>query len=218
MKYYLIENDEKTGPFSIEELNKKDIYKETLIWTKGLDDWTEAKDIPMLKGIIDQTPPKYKSNKKTNTIQPEPPKTESKSEEYFGYKLASKWERFIASLIGGLIILVPILIITKGDYLDADSYISIYDVIINIIISLVIGGLMYPIWSGNIGHKIFGIKVISVENGEDVRNPISGIVRELGKNILQYLIIPVIWLLWDKDRQNLYDKISKTIVVKKKEV
>ncbi|OAD42195.1 RDD family protein [Polaribacter atrinae] len=218
MKYYLIENDEKTGPFTIEELNKKDIYKETLIWTKGLDEWTEAKNIPMLKDIIDQTPPKYKSNKNTNEVPPEPQKTENSSEDYFGYKLASNWERFIASLIGGLIMLVPILIITKGDYFESDSYISIYDVIINIILALVVGGLMYPIWSGNIGHKIFGIKVISKENGEDVKSPIRGIIRELGKNILQYLIIPVIWLLWDKDKQNLYDKISKTIVVKKKEV
>lgn len=216
MKYYLIENDEKTGPFTIEELNKKDIYKETLIWTKGLDEWTQAKNIPMLKDIIDQTPPEYKS--KNQQIPPEPPKKENLPEKYFGYKLASKWERFIASLVGGLIMLVPILLITKGDYLDGDSYISIYDVVINILLALVIGGLMYPLWSGNIGHKIFGIKVISIENGEDVKNPISGIIRELGKNILQYLLIPVIWLLWDKDRQNLYDKISKTIVVKKKEV
>jgi uncharacterized RDD family membrane protein YckC len=217
MKYYLIENDEKTGPFSIEELNKKTIYKETLIWTKGLDEWTEAKNIPMLKDIIDQTPPEYKSSKKANQVPPEPPKTEKLSKEYFGYKLASKWERFIAALVGELILLVPILLITKGDYLAGDSYISFYDIIINIILAIVIGGLMYPIWSGNIGHKIFGIKVISKENGEDVRKPITGIVRELGKNILQYLIIPIIWLLWDKDRQNLYDKISKTIVVKKKE-
>ena len=158
MKYYLIENDEKTGPFSIEELNKRDIYKETLIWTKGLDDWTEAKNIPMLKDIIDQTPPAYKSSKKTYETPPEPPKTQKSPIEYFGYKLASKWERLIASLVGGLIMLVPILLITKGDYLDGDSYVSIYDIIINIMLALIVGGLMYPIWSGNIGHKIFGIK------------------------------------------------------------
>ena len=217
MKYYLIENDEKTGPFTIEELNKKDIYKDTLIWTKGLDEWTAAKNIPMLKDMIDQTPPIFSSKPKKENTPPETPKPQNPSKEYFGYKLATQWERLIASLIQALILLIPILIITKGDYFNSDSYISIYEVIIDSILALVVGGLMYPIWSGNIGHKIFGIKVISSENGEDVKNPISGIIRELAKNILQYLILPVIWLLWDKDRQNLYDKISKTIVVKKKE-
>lgn len=217
MKYYLIENDEKTGPFTIEELNKKDIHKDTLIWTKGLDEWTEAKNIPMLKDIIDQTPPIFKNEQKKENTPPETPKPQNLSKDYFGYKLASKWERFIASFIQALILLIPILIITKGDYFNSDSYVSIYDIIINIILAIVVGGLMYPIWSGNIGHKIFGIKVISSENGEDVKNPIRGIIRELSKNILQYLILPVIWLLWDKDRQNLYDKILKTIVVKKKE-
>jgi uncharacterized RDD family membrane protein YckC len=171
----------------------------------------------MLKDIIDQTPPIFKNEQKKENTPPETPKPQNLSKDYFGYKLASKWERFIASFIQALILLIPILIITKGDYFNSDSYVSIYDIIINIILAIVVGGLMYPIWSGNIGHKIFGIKVISSENGEDVKNPIRGIIRELSKNILQYLILPVIWLLWDKDRQNLYDKISKTIVVKKKE-
>jgi uncharacterized RDD family membrane protein YckC len=217
MKYYLIEESKKTGPFSIEELNKKDIYKETLIWTKGLDDWTEARNIPMLKDIIDQTPPLYKKEKQKRETPPEIPSSENLSADYFGYKLATRWERFIAAFISSLIIIIPIVIITKGEYLDDDSFISVYDVVINIITAIIIGGLMYPLWSGNIGHKIFGIKVISKESGEDVRNPISGIVRELFKSILSYLLIPAIWLLWDEDRQNLYDKISKTIVVKKKE-
>ena len=218
MKYYLIEKDEKTGPFTIEELNEKDIYKETLIWTKGLDEWTAAKNIPMLKDIIDQTPPLYKNEQSKSEIPPVPPSSHIESKDYFGYKLATKWERFIASFIQGLILLIPILIITKGKYLDVDTYFSVYDIIINLIIAIVVGGLMYPIWSGNLGHKIFGLKVISIENGEDIKNPISGIIREFAKNILSYLIIPIIWLLWDNDRQNIYDKTSKTIVVKKKEV
>ena len=104
----------------------------------------------------------------------------------FGLSHSYSIHYIVLSFVGGLIMLVPILLITKGDYLDGDSYISIYDVVINILLALVIGGLMYPLWSGNIGHKIFGIKVISIENGEDVKNPISGIIRELGKNILQY--------------------------------
>ena len=171
-----------------------------------------------VKNIIDQTPPVFKKEKKKENTPPEPPNSKNIEEEYFGYKLATKWERFIASLIETLILIIPILIITKGEYLNNDSYISFYDIIINTILAVIVGGLMYPIWSGNIGHKIFGLKVISKEDGEDIKKPISGIIREFSKTILTYLIIPVMWLFWDKDRQNLYDKISKTIVVKKKEV
>ncbi|MBL4745537.1 MAG: RDD family protein [Flavobacteriaceae bacterium] len=217
MTYYLIEKDEKTGPFTIEQLNEKDLYKETLVWTKGLDEWTEAKNIPMLKDIIDQTPPLYNIAPKQQVTPPEPPIYKKPVEDYFGYKLATKWERFIATFIETLIMMIPLLIITKGDYLNDDSYISVYDIAINILGAIMVGGLMYPIWSGNIGHKIFGIKVISKETGEDIKNPIKGIIREFSKVILSYFIIPMIWLFWDKDRQNLYDKISKTIVVKKKE-
>jgi beta-barrel assembly-enhancing protease len=36
------------------------------------------------------------------------------------------------------------------------------------------------------------------------------------KHLTSLFILPVIWLLWDDDRQNLYDKLVKTYVVKKK--
>lgn len=209
MIYYLIENDEKTGPFTIEELDKKEIYKTTLIWTKGLDEWTEAKNIPMLKEIIDKTPPKYNSTK--NNTPPKNPNTSSSSSDYFGYELAARWERFIASFIESLIYLVPMLILMD------DNYLSIQNIIISIIAAILVGGLMYPNWSGNLGHKILGLKVISKENGEDFKDVRKSIGRELYKNLLGYLIIPLIWLLWDRDKQNLYDKLSKTIVVRKGE-
>jgi uncharacterized RDD family membrane protein YckC len=34
---------------------------------------------------------------------------------------------------------------------------------------------------------------------------------------LSFLVVPVIWLLFDKKKQNLYDKITKTLVVKRKD-
>jgi hypothetical protein len=40
-------------------------------------------------------------------------------------------------------------------------------------------------------------------------------MRELLKYVLTFLVIPVIWILWDEKNQNLYDKMTKTLVVEK---
>ena len=61
-----------------------------------------------------------------------------------------------------------------------------------------------------------GIKVIFIESGEDQKSIFFGIYRELLKSILGYFIVPIIWLFWDKNYQNLYDKIVKTIVFYRK--
>jgi uncharacterized RDD family membrane protein YckC len=71
-------------------------------------------------------------------------------------------------------------------------------------------------WGGNLGHKIMGLKVISAENGEIQSNAKTGAIREALKSVFSLVFIPVVWLLWDDNRQNLYDKVVKTYVVKKK--
>jgi uncharacterized RDD family membrane protein YckC len=61
-----------------------------------------------------------------------------------------------------------------------------------------------------------GLTVISVENGEIQNNAKTGAIREVLKCVFSLVIIPDVWLLWDDNRQNLYDKVAKTYVVKKK--
>jgi len=61
-KYYIIENNEKKGPFSFEELKEFKISFNTLIWTEGLTDWTKAKNIDELKTILDKIPPPIPKN------------------------------------------------------------------------------------------------------------------------------------------------------------
>ncbi|WP_086030256.1 DUF4339 domain-containing protein [Tenacibaculum holothuriorum] len=63
-KYYIIENNEKKGPFSIEELREFEISFDTLIWTEGLNDWTEAKGIDELKAFLSKIPPPLPKSKK----------------------------------------------------------------------------------------------------------------------------------------------------------
>lgn len=52
MEYFLLENGQQTGPFSLEQLAKKDITAETLLWANGMKDWTPAWQIDELKPIL----------------------------------------------------------------------------------------------------------------------------------------------------------------------
>lgn len=56
-EYYIVIDDEKHGPFSIEELRGKKISPDTLIWTEEFEEWTEAKNFEELKDILKKTPP-----------------------------------------------------------------------------------------------------------------------------------------------------------------
>ena len=61
-----------------------------------------------------------------------------------------------------------------------------------------------------------GLKVISSVDGSDQKKALTGALREGLKNLFGFVLIPVIWLLWDENKQNVYDKIVNTYVVKKK--
>ena len=61
-QFYYTVNGQQYGPFVIEELKTKGIYRDTLVWTTGLDVWTKAENIPMLKDIISNTPPPIPSS------------------------------------------------------------------------------------------------------------------------------------------------------------
>jgi uncharacterized RDD family membrane protein YckC len=136
-----------------------------------------------------------------------------------GYKLASKGKRLIATLtegiIFGIILLGIYLIMGKSisEYWSSDF--ELIEIVYSGITGLIVGAICYPIFIGNLGHRIFNLKVVSKETGEDYKKPESGAIREFLKYVLSYLIIPIIWILWDEKNQNLYDKITKTLVVEK---
>ena len=56
-KFYIAVNGQKTGPFSYDELKTKGILNDTLIWTEGIDNWTKAEHVALVKDIIIATPP-----------------------------------------------------------------------------------------------------------------------------------------------------------------
>jgi len=218
-QFYIAVNGQQTGPFTIEDLKAKNIQRDTLVWTEGLDNWTKAEHIPMLKEVLRATPPPLPNNEaKTTSQQVPPPPTPTppiSNDKYFGYELARRRERLFATIIEAIIIAVPILLLFGDDVSNSDPY-SLGSIVGGAILSAILGAIFYPMWGGNLGHKIMGLKVISAENGEIQSNAKTGAIREALKSVFSLVFIPVVWLLRDDNRQNLYDKVVKTYVVKKK--
>ncbi len=138
-----------------------------------------------------------------------------------GYTLASKGIRFSANLLETFIYIATIwfpYLIYKTSSLKSllngeDS--NPFGFTFAAIFGLIVGAIFYPIFTGNLGHKIFGLKVISSESGNDFKKASGGAIRELLKGVFSFFIVPIIWILWDDKNQNLYDKLTKTLVVEK---
>lgn len=217
-QYYIAVNGQKTGPFSFEDLKSKDIQKDTLVWTEGLDNWTKADHIALLKEILRATPPPMPNTQTTtnnsSNIPPPPITNNNSTDKYFGYELANRRKRLFATIVETIILLIPYMVLFGG----SDDMYSFESVVAQIVFSAVLGAIFYSLWSGNLGHKLFGLKVISSVDGSDKNKALAGAYREGLKYLFGYVLIPVIWLLWDENKQNLYDKVAKTYVVKKKQV
>jgi len=55
MKYFIIENNQQTGPFSIYELKDKGITSDSLVWAEGMKEWTPAWQVEELKNFLYNT-------------------------------------------------------------------------------------------------------------------------------------------------------------------
>lgn len=58
-KYFLNDGNTQQGPFTLEELQSKNITPATPIWYDGLAEWTTAGQLEELKDIIVHTPPPF---------------------------------------------------------------------------------------------------------------------------------------------------------------
>lgn len=66
MKHFYVtdEYNQQKGPFTAEELKGKGISQESMVWTEGLENWVQAKDISELRAILitPPTPPSFYSS------------------------------------------------------------------------------------------------------------------------------------------------------------
>jgi hypothetical protein len=55
--YFIYNGNDQLGPFSLEELKKQKISRQTLVWFDGLADWTPVENIQELGDLINTPPP-----------------------------------------------------------------------------------------------------------------------------------------------------------------
>jgi len=194
-QFYIVTNGQQAGPFTIDDLKAKNIQRDTLVWTEGIDNWTKAEHIPLLKEVLRATPPPLpNAETKTTSQQVPPPPTPTppvSNDKYFGYELARRRERLFATTIEGIIIIVPFLLLFEEDSIGNDIY-SFSSIVFFGILAAILGAIFYPMWGGNLGHKIMGLKVISAENGEIQNNAKTGAIREALKSVFSLVFIPVV--------------------------
>lgn len=71
---------------------------------------------------------------------------------------------------------------------------------------LVMQVLFIPTIGGSIGHRLFGLRVVSISGGW------IGVWRPLVRTVLLGLVIPV--LVWDSDQRGFHDKIAGTVLIR----
>lgn len=52
MLYYILENKERKGPFSLEQLAEMEISPDTMVWCKGMANWMKASEVEELAEIL----------------------------------------------------------------------------------------------------------------------------------------------------------------------
>lgn len=126
--------------------------------------------------------------------------------------------RLVAFVIQLLLSIIPIFLIgyllgfNFEDFIGNVPLFALGLIIIGLCSSF-IGMFLYPAYQGNIGHKIFRLKVINADTSELIQTPSHGAIRGFLKVCLVPLVFPVLFIFFNKSRQTLWDKISNSRVV-----
>ena len=106
--YFIHDGNQKTGPFTFDDLKQKGVEASTLIWYDGLAKWTEASNIEELKDIIIKSPPPLdKSSSIKQTIDKTKKILDSDIVDEIENKIPSKkgkrvftWSIIVLALVG----------------------------------------------------------------------------------------------------------------------
>lgn len=237
-QYYIIENEIRKGPFNLKELVELDLSENTLIWKKGLKDWTELKNLSEYKQTIPPPIPKLNipnefdntetKNIEENVISDNIPDIDLKIESpeqgsvMSNHKNAGFGLRLVAFIIDfsfmfGLtsffwaIFQLPI-------PLNSESIFSGSYFIFKNPLGILFGWLFYVAFEcssfqATPGKAILGLKVTD-ENFEKIGfGQATG--RFFGK-ILSGLIIGIGYIMigFTKKRQGLHDQMAHTLVLR----
>ena len=57
MKFFIVENNQQAGPFTMEEMAARGVTPSTPVWREGMSDWAPAGNIPELAPLFSSTGP-----------------------------------------------------------------------------------------------------------------------------------------------------------------
>jgi len=114
--YYYVKDEQRFGPFTLEEIKAQKIKKSTLIWADGMENWETSETIEELKDFLVSEPPPIPKK-----IQPEIKKEKKINPKYdLTYRKETK-----ASFVGWLLLIIPVAIrfaiIQSGENFDSED-------------------------------------------------------------------------------------------------
>jgi uncharacterized RDD family membrane protein YckC len=137
---------------------------------------------------------------------------------------ASIGARFVAILVDGLIVGIPLLVIEAilgfaGSPLSA---------LVNAVVYFLYEGLLLTSWNGQtVGKKLMSVRVVSMDgqplttNKAFTRTGVKALLSILGSikppftSVLSIIsLLDYLWPFWDANKQTLHDKAAGTYVVK----
>lgn len=114
--YYINNGNENGGPFTIDELKNQPLYKTTLVWYQGMDEWKYASEISDLDSFFTVLPPPIKRI----TAQPTVHKKE-KSTTIWGLKKSYFFLALAFTLVMSFVLVLTIIQNNKRAELDAKN-------------------------------------------------------------------------------------------------
>jgi uncharacterized RDD family membrane protein YckC len=141
---------------------------------------------------------------------------------FTGY--AGFWIRFLASLIDGLIVGVPFVVLglalgSTAGYTGGLPFNPGGNLAVNVL-SIVVGMLYFGLLEGGptgqtVGKKVCNIRVVDVENHQPGIGTARGIGRYFARWLSQLVFyLGYFWMLWDPRKQCWHDKLARTLVVR----
>lgn len=71
MKFFIVENNQQAGPFTLEEMAARGVTPSTPVWHEGMSDWTPAGNLPELASLFAAHSPSCQTSANCNP-QPSP--------------------------------------------------------------------------------------------------------------------------------------------------
>ena len=131
---------------------------------------------------------------------------------------ASRWLRFFAWIIDGVVIAVVIFILWLAGLVGADSVegFGASDGLVNALVTLVYYVAMTAAFGATLGKMALGMRVADADGNRPGFGAV--VMREVVGKIVSALVILIgfFWILVDDRRQGWHDKIGGTFVVKAK--